>query len=261
VAEKWTHLLQKEFAHQGEMENAVGMETTLFGGPPELGNMLKLANGQIGFMTIFAHPLFANVSDVIPAMSFAADEILTNKGVWFTRAEQEKRKEALRRESGHTEGGSISPRSQSPSAGFRKSLTAHNDKEGATHFSSPLRNPVEAPGQMRTGTTTPPSQSRKSSHAAVAGLPIPGNEAVTASRRSSGASKTGLKAPQRPSLENRRSNNSNSSQRQLNDLALGGTGGNPRNRSSENDDPNKDQNQNSSSSVPWVEMQRCGLRI
>ncbi|KAK5106425.1 3',5'-cyclic-nucleotide phosphodiesterase [Lithohypha guttulata] len=120
VAEKWTYKLQDEFAHQGEMERSVGMETTLFGGPPEIGNMLKLANGQIGFMTIFAHPLFANVMDVIPAMSFAADEILVNKGVWFTRAEHEKQKQVLKERGGVGDGG-VSPRSQSPVDPARKS--------------------------------------------------------------------------------------------------------------------------------------------
>lgn len=113
VAEKWTYKLQEEFAHQGEMENNIGMETTLFGGPPEIGNMLKLANGQIGFMTIFAHPLFANVTDIIPAMGFAAEEILINKGVWFTRAEHEKQIKMLQKRSGTRDGG-VSPRSQSP---------------------------------------------------------------------------------------------------------------------------------------------------
>ena len=96
------------------MEQAVGMETTLFGGPPELGNMLKLANGQIGFMTIFAHPLFANVSDIIPAMRFAADEILTNKGVWFTRAEQEKRLQHLKRGTGPGDGRCREPQNAKP---------------------------------------------------------------------------------------------------------------------------------------------------
>ena len=128
VAEKWTYKLQDEFAHQGEMERNIGMETTLFGGPPELGNMLKLANGQIGFMTIFAHPLFANVADVIPAMSFAAEEILVNKGVWFTRAEHEKQKKVLSQRGGIGDGG-VSPRSQSPVDPHRKPLVP----------SSPLR--------------------------------------------------------------------------------------------------------------------------
>lgn len=139
VAEKWTYKLQEEFAHQGEMEKNIGMETTLFGGPPEIGNMLKLANGQIGFMTIFAHPLFANVADVIPAMSFAAEEILVNKGVWFTRAEHEKQVKMLKTRGGIGDGG-VSPRSRSPVGQHRQSyfptsplrerLTAEKERQG-----------------------------------------------------------------------------------------------------------------------------------
>lgn len=133
VAEKWTYKLQDEFAHQGEMEKNIGMETTLFGGPPEIGNMLKLANGQIGFMTIFAHPLFANVADVIPAMGFAAEEILVNKGVWFTRAEHEKQVKLVTKRGGVGDGG-VSPRSRSPVGEHKKS-----------HFpASPLRDKLSA---------------------------------------------------------------------------------------------------------------------
>lgn len=142
VAEKWTYKLQDEFAHQGEMEKNIGMETTLFGGPPEIGNMLKLANGQIGFMTIFAHPLFANVADIIPAMSFAAEEILTNKGVWFTKAEHEKSKKMLEKKvGGFRPDGGISPRSQSPVEGHRKPQTP----------SSPLRDRITAESAERSG--------------------------------------------------------------------------------------------------------------
>ncbi|KAK5939929.1 3',5'-cyclic-nucleotide phosphodiesterase [Knufia obscura] len=137
VAEKWTYKLQEEFAHQGEMERGIGMETTLFGGPPEIGNMLKLANGQIGFMTIFAHPLFANLADVIPAMSFAADEILVNKGVWFTKAEHEKQRKMLKTRGGIGDGG-ISPRSQSPADTNRKSYFP----------TSPLRDKIDADKEL-----------------------------------------------------------------------------------------------------------------
>ncbi|KAG9777916.1 HD-domain/PDEase-like protein, partial [Aureobasidium melanogenum] len=137
VAERWTVLLQEEFAHQGEMEQAVGMETALFGGPPELGNMLKLANGQIGFMTIFAHPLFSNVADIVPAMNFAVEEILTNKGVWFTRAEHEKRLQSLQEGSRQGEGGSLSPRTRSPVP--RKGVTEHGRDKHCDLPSSPLR--------------------------------------------------------------------------------------------------------------------------
>lgn len=193
MAEKWTHLLQEEFAHQGQMESAVGMETTLFGGPPEIGNMLKLANGQIGFMTIFAHPLFANVADIIPAMRFAADEILTNKGVWFTTAEHEKRKQVLHKQGGGlSDSGAVSPRTQSPAG--RKSTPDH------TVFpSSPLRERTNTPENGRslnqvepsrgrgTGTRTPQDNSRGSSLAAVAAIPVPEDITASASGRSPSA--------------------------------------------------------------------------
>lgn len=119
------------------MENAVGIESSLFGGPPELGNILKLANSQIGFMTIFAHPLFQNVTDIIPAMGFAAAEILSNKAVWFKTAEHEKRKAELRRESETAGTGTISPRSQSPTGANRKPLPG---KEGVSQIhTSPMK--------------------------------------------------------------------------------------------------------------------------
>ncbi|RMD44751.1 hypothetical protein DV735_g290, partial [Chaetothyriales sp. CBS 134920] len=135
VAEKWTYLLQEEFAKQGEMEEAVGIGTTLFGGPPELGNMLKLANGQIGFMTIFAHPLFSNVSDIIPAMGFAADEINKNKAVWSDRAEIEKQKQVKRAESPSIDPGTVSPRTHSPADEDRD--PAPNDGEARNGGESP----------------------------------------------------------------------------------------------------------------------------
>ena len=202
MAEKWTHLLQKEFAHQGEMESAVGMETTLFGGPPELGNMLKLANGQIGFMTIFAHPLFANVADIIPAMRFAADEILTNKGVWFTRAEHEKRLQILHKQGGGlTDSGAVSPRTQSPVG--RKSTPDHS------LVTSPLREPANTPnnegaldhserGRDRgSGTHTPQDHPRGSTLAAVAAIPVAGDS--TTPPRSSSANANSIVDNQRKS--------------------------------------------------------------
>ncbi|EXJ85380.1 3',5'-cyclic-nucleotide phosphodiesterase [Capronia coronata CBS 617.96] len=184
VAEKWTFLLQEEFAHQGQMEQAVGMETALFGGPPELGNMLKLANGQIGFMTIFAHPLFSNVADIIPAMRFAADEILTNKGVWFTRAEHEKRLQMLQKGTRPGEGGSVSPRTRSPNG--RRGLAENGSDRPHQLPSSPLRgraDGLEEPQNVgeqtrgrRTEHATAGDSSEPSSLAAVAGVSLPTND-------------------------------------------------------------------------------------
>ncbi|KAL2367177.1 hypothetical protein RJ035_004857 [Blastomyces gilchristii] len=82
IAKRWTNALQEEFAQQGKMEKTIGMETALFGGPPELGNIPKLAKGQIDFMTIFALPLFDSMADLIPEMTFTTVEIRRNKSIW-----------------------------------------------------------------------------------------------------------------------------------------------------------------------------------
>ncbi|BDD54574.1 hypothetical protein MAP00_000180 [Monascus purpureus] len=115
VAEEWTKILQEEFANQGEMEKAVGLETALFGGPPEIGNVYKLATGQIGFMSIFALPLFEGVSDLLPQMSFTVDQIRTNQQTWQKLAEREKQKQA------HCLEKVFSPRSGSPDSNAKVS--------------------------------------------------------------------------------------------------------------------------------------------
>ncbi|KAJ5157015.1 uncharacterized protein N7482_008115 [Penicillium canariense] len=114
IAEKWTQILQEEFANQGEMEKEVGMETALFGGPPELGNIYKLATGQIGFMSIFALPLFEGVSDLLPQLQFTADHLRRNQAQWQQHANDELRKQGLPMEK-RTDS-ILSPRSLSPAA-------------------------------------------------------------------------------------------------------------------------------------------------
>lgn len=215
------------------MESAVGMETVLFGGPPEIGNVLKLANSQIGFMTIFAHPLFQNVTDIIPAMGFAPAEILTNKGVWFTKAEQEKRKDLLKRDVEFGDGGAVSPRSQSPvGQGKRRLLGKQHpfeERDVTSYFpASPLKNLAEpSPPQSvrrrsyigntqysQTGKEGHPTSSRRSS----LGEPLTTSTLIgtsgnsPTSRRSSGAFSGGdtIVKPQTP-----QSNTLSSSQLQL----------------------------------------------
>src|SRR5258707_324069 len=72
------------------MEIELNIPTQLFGGPPVLDNVVKMSESQIGFMNIFARPLFEAVAHILPAMQFSVDEILTNKGVWEQKIEQEK---------------------------------------------------------------------------------------------------------------------------------------------------------------------------
>ncbi|EFR02957.1 3',5'-cyclic-nucleotide phosphodiesterase regA [Nannizzia gypsea CBS 118893] len=89
VAEQWTDVLQLEFANQGEMEVNIGIATSLFGGPPELGNFIKKAKGQVGFMDIFGLPLFDGVTDILPDLAFAANTIRSNRFIWAKLMEHE----------------------------------------------------------------------------------------------------------------------------------------------------------------------------
>ena len=93
----------------------MGIPTTLFGGPPELGNIIKLGNSQNSFMNIFARPLFEAISDVLPAMEFAVIEMKLNQETWTRKIKFEISKQDLKgsrpRESSE---GLLSPRSGSP---------------------------------------------------------------------------------------------------------------------------------------------------
>ncbi|KAF2625832.1 HD-domain/PDEase-like protein [Macroventuria anomochaeta] len=92
TAAKWANILTDEFSNQGLMEEELQMPSCLFGGPPVRDDMIKLGESQIGFMNIFARPLFEAVTDILPAMRFAVDEILTNKSIWDTKIDQEKQR-------------------------------------------------------------------------------------------------------------------------------------------------------------------------
>jgi len=65
------------------------MPTCLFGGPPVRDDVLKMGSSQIGFMNIFAVPLFSGVSKVLPGMSFTTDVIASNRGIWEEKMEEE----------------------------------------------------------------------------------------------------------------------------------------------------------------------------
>jgi 3',5'-cyclic-nucleotide phosphodiesterase len=112
IAEQWTNILQEEFAHQGEMEKEVGIETALFGGPPELGNVLKLATGQINFMSIFALPLFEGVADLCPRLGDAVEQIKSNRSTWQQIIDREKQRNLVVPDADSDE--QRSPRSLSP---------------------------------------------------------------------------------------------------------------------------------------------------
>ena len=98
------------------MERDVGIPTTLFGGPPELGNLIKLGNSQNSFMNIFARPLFEAVTDILPVMVFAIHEMNANQAIWTEKIKKETAKDeanGAKKHLGLSEA-LLSPRSVSP---------------------------------------------------------------------------------------------------------------------------------------------------
>lgn len=90
VAAEWARILTDEFSNQGNMEKELNIPTQLFGGPPERDSIIKMGESQIGFMNIFARPLFEAVTDILPAMRFSVNELIDNKATWEQRIEDEK---------------------------------------------------------------------------------------------------------------------------------------------------------------------------
>ena len=210
------------------MEKEVGIESTLFGGPPELGDTMKLANSQNGFMNIFARPLFEAVSDILPTMSFAVEEMKVNTDVWKGKIEQEKAKDKGTIANDIAEG-FLSPRSGSPNRSSSQPEASHPEGLPASAnpihptFSASMQH-VEEQGRRSSSDRTlelreftdrsssPFHDSRRSSSGLAVGyggsLPDPGSY----SRRSSGA----FSAAQHQSITaRRRSSNTSPSQLQL----------------------------------------------
>ncbi|PHH88697.1 hypothetical protein CDD83_7194 [Cordyceps sp. RAO-2017] len=113
TALQWMYILSEEFSRQASMENELDIKSSLMAPPRK--DMMSLANAQLGFMNMFAIPLFQGVADIMPAMQYTVDELETNKGLFQRKVREEKAKEsrgAVGRTRGRDEG-TCSPRSRS----------------------------------------------------------------------------------------------------------------------------------------------------
>lgn len=198
------------------MEEELQVPTCLVPGPPVRDDIVKMGESQIGFMNIFARPLFAAVSEILPSMRFAVDEIVANEGIWKEKIVQGKDKQK--------------PKTDSSIGGFENSLIleqARNenspnlDNVSESRPSEPVRSqsntssvkrrsiflPTRVNGSDSSGRSsrgpTPPTETRRSSLAAV---PIPrhltpgnGNSNSQSRRGSADASLTTILVTQDPS--------------------------------------------------------------
>lgn len=173
------------------MEVDVGLPTTLFGGPPELGNVIKLAHSQIGFMNVFAKPLFEAVTDIIPAMGFAVEEISRNVSVWQGKIEREKSNESARGGRHHPPSEDLlSPRSNSPDQPFALRELSHPDEGPSASAMSPSMPILSSNLQLSLRTRHSRRSSVGSTSAMLAGASPSQTGSHNPSRRSSLGSPT-----------------------------------------------------------------------
>ncbi|KAH7049256.1 hypothetical protein B0J12DRAFT_711040 [Macrophomina phaseolina] len=209
TAVQWASILTDEFSNQGQMEQELALPTCLFGGPP-------LGESQIGFMNIFARPLFESVADILPNMRFSVNEIIENKVIWQKKIEEAKSRLIPQLDGGiEGVGTSIldqarSPMSTSrvdvsdtrPLASERTESTSSSLRASKSSFPPPPLNLIESSRRSSPALKSAPEPRRSS----VAALPIPrhliegqGNRNPHSRRGSADASLTTILVTQNPS--------------------------------------------------------------
>ena len=149
IAAQWATILTDEFARQAAMEDDLGIPSALFA-PPIRDNIVELGKSQIGFMGIFALPLFRGVSQIMPAMKFSVNEMEINKSIWETKIDQGQNAERR--------GTQDRPDPDSPLDSFR--LTGNHSRIPTVPLSSELHPPETKPhsGQISPRTSRTPTK-------------------------------------------------------------------------------------------------------
>ncbi|KAF2837988.1 HD-domain/PDEase-like protein, partial [Patellaria atrata CBS 101060] len=175
TAAQWASILTDEFSNQGAMEEALNMKSCLFGGPPIRDNIIKMGESQIGFMNIFARPLFEAITQILPAMHFSIEEIIRNKNIWESKIDTEKERKS--KMLGHFLGtdfhhdGQPSPMSSQPDLTKRDAGKSHSDPMPVIEV------PIHPLSQV--------AGSEQSSRRSSLGSPAQFHPAASSSRRSS----------------------------------------------------------------------------
>jgi 3',5'-cyclic-nucleotide phosphodiesterase len=213
------------------MEEELQMPSCLFGGPPVREDVIKLGESQIGFMNIFARPLFEAVTDILPAMRFAVDEILTNKAVWERKIDEERQKKRKNKSmnlglltSGFAVDPTPSPLSGSPTKPAVKiplsAIKTISPEEAARRGSTgSIRSIQAATSESRRSSLVMDKSSRRSSTTAIPGQKaLSSAENATSSRRGSrDPSLTAILVTQTPNLSDPKGQSSGSEDRSKTD--------------------------------------------
>ncbi|KAH6702053.1 BcPDE2, cAMP phosphodiesterase [Leptodontidium sp. 2 PMI_412] len=111
VASQWTQILTNEFSRQASMETDLGIPSALFAVPTRAP--IELGKSQIGFMNMFAIPLFQGVSDVMPGMAYCVEELHRNIAGWEQTIADEQEKARKDSDDSTMKDGMFSPRTMS----------------------------------------------------------------------------------------------------------------------------------------------------
>ena len=112
------------------MEKDLGIPSALFAAP--VREIVELGKSQIGFMNMFAIPLFQGVTDVMPAMEFCVEELHRNKSAWELKIKEEQERARQDSVDSGMMDGMFSPRTMSVAT----PSDASHQKTGSAMFSS-----------------------------------------------------------------------------------------------------------------------------
>ncbi|XMA08713.1 hypothetical protein WAI453_001504 [Rhynchosporium graminicola] len=111
VAAQWTQILTNEFSRQASMETDLGIPSALFATPTRAP--IELGKSQIGFMNMFAIPLFQGVTDIMPEMAYCVEELHRNKAGWEQTIADEQERARKDSDDSTIKDGTFSPRTMS----------------------------------------------------------------------------------------------------------------------------------------------------
>lgn len=83
-------MLSEEFSRQASMEDELEIKSSLMAMPKK--DILSLSNAQLGFMNMFAIPLFQGVAEIMPGMEYTVGELHSNKKLFEDKVQEEQTK-------------------------------------------------------------------------------------------------------------------------------------------------------------------------
>lgn len=132
------------------MENQIGIKSSLIAEPKK--DFLSLAKAQLGFMNLFAIPLFQGVADVLPCMKYTVDELECNKTLFERAIEEFPEMDEERRKM--LQGGTVSPRTMEMAIIPESS----RDSSSGTTLEAPYQSMPDNHAEMKQASSSPPGQ-------------------------------------------------------------------------------------------------------